>query len=385
MPDLPAVYLDYNATTPIAPEARAAMAPFLDADFGNPSSRHSLGRRARAAIDAARERVAAAVNARPEEVVFTSSGTESNNAIIKGVAALSTRKYVAVGAAEHPCVLCAARALSRFAFDYAPIAVEKSGLVDFADFESVVASECALASLMLANNETGALQDVVRAAAVARRSGAVMHTDAAQALGKIEVDFRALGADAMTLSSHKAYGPKGAAALIVRGEVAWAPLMDGGGHESGRRSGTENVAAIVGFGHACEIAAARQDEDSARLSKLRDAMEDELRAIGAVVFGDGAPRLPNTSYFGFPQIDGETFVVMADQSGFALAAGAACASMKEAPSHVLLAMEIDPDLARTAVRASLGRDTGEDDVARFAAAAAQIVERLRSLSAVVGG
>ena len=384
MPEAPAVYLDYNATTPIAPEARAAMAPFLAADFGNASSRHSLGRRARAAVDAAREQVAAAVNARPEEVVFTSSGTESNNTIIKGVATLSTRKHVATSAVEHPCVLCAARALARISFDYAPIAVEKSGLIDFSDFESVVNSECALASLMLANNETGALQDVARAAAVARRQKAVMHTDAAQALGKIAVDFRALGVDSMTLSSHKAYGPKGAAALIVRGEVAWAPLLDGGGHENGRRSGTENVAAIVGFGRACEIAAARYAKDAARLSKLRDAMEDELRAVGAVVFGDGARRLPNTSYFGFPQIDGETFVVMADQSGFALAAGAACASMKEEPSHVLLAMEVDPDLARTAVRASLGRETGEDDIARFVAAAAQIAKRLRALSAVVG-
>ena len=378
------VYLDYNATTPIAAEAVSAMRPYLESEFGNASSRHSLGRTARAAIDKAREQVAAAVGARPEEVVFTASGTESNNTIIKGVAAMSNRANVAVSAIEHPCVLCAARALQRDCRGYFPLAVDDRGILDGGDLEETIQNDCALVSVMLANNETGVIQDIPAIAAKVRAAGAVMHTDGAQALGKMPLDFRALGADAMTISGHKSYGPKGAAALIVRPEVSWAPLLDGGGHENGRRSGTENVAAIVGFGVACELAAARAAEDAAKFAGLRDQLEDGLAALGATIFARNAARLPNTCYFGFENIDGETLVLMLDQSGFCCAAGAACATMKDDPSHVLLAMGHPPELARCAVRASVGRMTSEADIAAFIQTTGALVKRLRSLAAVAG-
>lgn len=375
-------YLDHNATTPLDPAALEAMMPYLGEEYGNASSRHELGRRARKAVDAAREQVADAVGAQPDQVVFTSSGTESNNLVIKGVAAMSLRKNTVVGATEHPCVLCAARSLQRMCLGYSPLAVDKDGLLDMGDLDASVDDDCVLASVMLANNETGVVQDIPRIAARVRSSGAVMHTDAAQALGKIPVDFEALGVDALTVSSHKAYGPKGVAALVVRREVDMAPLLDGGGHERGLRSGTENVPGIVGFGAAAQLAKERARDSSPGLADLRDRMEARLKETGAVVFGEGAPRLPNTCYMGFPGIDGESLVVMLDQAGYCLASGAACSSMKDEPSHVLLAMEVPVEVAQTAVRVSLGKGTKAGEVDAFVDAARQTVGRLRSLSAV---
>ena len=378
------VYLDYNATTPLDPAALEAMTPFLREEFGNPSSRHDYGRRAREAVEKARAQTARAVGAKPEEVVFTASGTESNNTVIKGVAVMATRGVIAVGATEHPCVLCAARATARGGFVHAPIAVDSDGRIDRDDLRDILSGgDCALVSVMLANNETGVLQQIPELVEMAHSAGALFHTDAAQALGKIPLDFRALGADAMTISGHKAYGPKGAAALIARRGMDWAPLLDGGGHEEGRRSGTENTPAIVGFGVAAQIAAQRAAEDAPKLAALRDRAEDELKSAGAVIFGGEVERLPNTCCFGFPGIDGESLVVMMDQSGFALASGAACSSMKDEPSHVLLSMGFESDVARTAVRFSAGRDTTMEDVEKFTATAAQIAERLRGMSAVM--
>ncbi len=378
------VYFDHNATTPLDPAALAEMMPFLKEQYGNASSRHHYGREARKAISQARERVADAVGAHPAEVIFTSGGTESNNAVIKGVAAMSAKKNIAVGATEHPCVLCAARSLQRMCFGFLPMAVDANGILELDDLDSTLAQDCALASVMLANNETGVIQNIADISARAKSAGAAMHTDCAQALGKIPLDFRALGADAMTISAHKAYGPKGAAALVIRRELSLAPLLDGGGHEDGLRSGTENVAAIVGFGKACEIAAERVSGDSIRLGELRARMESGLISLGAQIFGANAPRLPNTTYFAFAGIDGETLVVMMDQSGFAAASGAACSSMKNDPSHVLLAMGVAVEIARGAVRISLGRQNTTEEVDAFLKATAAIVNRLRSLSAVAG-
>ena len=376
-------YLDYNATAPLDETALAAMTPFLREEFGNPSSRHKYGRRARDGVERARAQVARAVGARPEEVVFTASGTESNNTIIKGVAAMSVRETIAVGATEHPCVLCAARSTARLGLGYSPVGVDENGRIDRDDLrETLAGGKCALVSVMLANNETGVIEDIAELAEMARSAGALFHTDAAQALGKIPVDFRALGADAMTISAHKAHGPKGAAALVARREADWAPLLEGGGHEEGRRSGTENAAAIAGFGAAAEIASARAEADGARLRELRDRTESALTAAGAMIFGGGALRLPNTSCFGFPGIDGESLVVMLDQSGFALASGAACSSMKEEPSHVLLAMGFAEEAARTAVRFSAGRGTTTEQAESFAATAGALAERLRGMASV---
>ncbi|MGI9306463.1 MAG: cysteine desulfurase family protein [Gammaproteobacteria bacterium] len=378
------VYLDYNATTPVHPKVLEAMLPYLRGEYGNASSRHSFGRRARAAVDRAREQVAAAAGAHPAEVVFTSSGTESNNTIIKGAALMAMRGTVAAAATEHPCVLCAARTVQRGGGAFAPLAVDENGLLDMDDLRRTLAGgDCFLVSVMSANNETGVLQDIPEIARLAKAAGAAMHTDSAQALGKIPVNFAEWGADAMTLSAHKARGPKGAAALIVRREVDWAPLLDGGGHENGRRSSTENVAGIAGMGAACELAA-ESAAAAARIQVLRDEMEAALSAAGAVIFGADAPRLPNTSLFGFPQLDGESMVVMLDQAGFAAASGAACSSMKNEPSHVLLAMGVENDIARTAVRVSLGTETGGEEVRRFAAAALEVRSRLSAMSSVCG-
>ena len=375
-------HLDYNAGAPLDPRALEAMLPFLREEFGNASSGHSFGRRARRAVETAREQVAEAAGARPSEVVFTSSGTESNNTIIKGAALMSMRQTTAVAATEHPCVLCAARSLQRGGGAYVPLAVDSRGVLDMDDLRKTLAGgDCALVSVMRANNETGVLQDVAAIAKEAKAAGAIMHTDAAQALGKVPVDFSGWGADAMTLSAHKARGPKGVAALIVRPEVDWAPLLEGGGHENGRRSSTENVAGIVGMGAACALAAESLAQ-AGRLAAMRDKMEEALTAAGAVIFGREAERLPNTSLFGFPRVDGDGMAAMLDQSGFAVATGAACSSMKDEPSHVLLAMGEPMELARTAVRVSLPPDIEEEKVARFTAAALEIQRRLLSLTSL---
>lgn len=382
-------YLDNNATTPLCAAARAAMEPFLGGEFGNASSRHSFGRRARDAVEAARAQVADAVGAKPGEVIFTASGTESNNTFIKGAAALSLRASVAVGATEHPCVLCAARALGRGGINYAPLAVDENGILDWADLHQTLADNnkgaaegCGLVSVMLANNETGVIQDIARIAEVVRSSGALFHTDAAQAVGKIPVDFAALGADAMTVSAHKAGGPKGAAALVVRGGVDFVPYMDGGGHEGGRRAGTENVAGIVGMGAAFADAAANVNARAATMRALRDEMESRLSESGGRLFAAAAPRLPNTSMFGFDGIDGESLVLMLDQSGYAVASGAACSSMKDEPSHVLMAMGLPEQTARTAVRVSLSADNTAEDIKTFCQTALTIKTNLQNLSAV---
>lgn len=360
------------------------MAPYEDGAFGNPASRHAEGRANFEATERARGQVARAVNARPAEVVFTSCGTESNNTIIKGVAQLSERKLVVTSAIEHPCVLCSARAAAdHLGCTFAPIGVDAEGRLDFADLaRTLEQAPPALVSVMLANNESGVIQDVARVAALAHEAGAIMHTDAAQALGKMEVDFAALGVDAMTISGHKARGPLGSAALVVRAGVAFEPLLEGGGQERELRSGTLNVPAIVGLGAAAELAASRVASEQERLAGLRELLEEQLVAAGAVIFGQQARRLANTSYFGFAGIEGETLVVMLDQNGFAVTSGAACASTKNEPSHVLLAMGQPEEVARTAVRCSLGLESDEKQVRAFAATTAKIVGQLQKMAAV---
>lgn len=375
-------YLDWNATTPLDPAVREAMLPWLDGRFGNASSRHEYGRQARAAIDEARARVAAAVGAHPTEVVFTSGGSEANNLFIKGAAALLKPGLVAVSAIEHPCVREPARQLLRQGWTLREIAVDGEGRLDLTDWPAVIAGRPALVSVMLANNETGVLQDVAALAREARASGAWMHTDAVQALGKIAVDFRALGVHALTVSAHKIGGPLGAGALVLDKRVELAPLIAGGGQERGLRSGTENVAAIVGFGVACERALAHQVDEANRLAALRDELEAALREHGAVVFSAGAQRLPNTVFFAVDGVDGETLVARLDRAGFACASGSACSSANPEPSHTLLAMGVAPETARAAVRVSLGRDTTAEDVRRFAATLTAVLNELKNLTAM---
>jgi cysteine desulfurase len=376
------VYFDHNATTPVDERVMEAMLPFLRGDYGNASSRHELGTRARQAVDTAREQVAALVGVQPSQVIFVSGGTEANNLFIKGAAGYLKPSQVAVSTIEHPCVAKPAQDLARQGWKLRKLAALRDGRVDPADVEQALKEPTGIVSVMLANNETGVIQDVAAVSAKARAAGAWMHTDAVQALGKIPVDFEALGVHAMTLSAHKVYGPKGAGALVVDKRLQLKPVMHGGGHEQGLRSGTENVPAIVGFGAACALAAQRTSDLAVRLEGLRARLEQGLDTMGAVIFGDRAPRIPNTTYFAFKGILGETLVIELDKAGFAVAPGAACSSANPEPSATLLAMGVDPELAGGAVRFSLGAGNAMPQIDEFLKALRTVVTRLRSMAAI---
>lgn len=354
-------YLDYNATAPLRPEARAAVVAALDA-FGNASSVHAEGRRARALIDEAREAVAALVNAHPGEVVFTSGATEANTWALS-----APWTHVALAGIEHDSVRAPAAALAAArSADVVELPVSDTGTVDFA---AAPAGRGTLLVLQLANNETGVLQDVAAAGRWATENGARLHTDAVQAPGRVAVDFRTLGAAMLSLSAHKIGGPKGIGALVVGAGATLDPLFVGGGQELRRRAGTENVAAIAGFGAAAK-AALRDLESAPRMAALRDRLEAEVLAAtpAAFVIGRDAPRLPNTASIALPGLSAETLVIKMDLAGVAISAGAACSSGKVGESHVLRAMGLRPEIARSAVRVSLGPETSEDDIAAFVAA-----------------
>ena len=380
------VYFDHNATTRLDDAVLDAMLPYFQREFGNASSRHAYGMVARRAIDKARKQVADAVGVQPVQVIFTSGGSEANNLFIRGAADSLKPGNLFISAIEHPCVLKPAQALARRSCDQWTIhqlTINPSGQVDLdAGNAAMRTNKPGLVSVMLANNETGVIQDVAGIAEMARSHGAYVHTDAIQGLGKIPVDFSALKVHAMTLSAHKIYGPKGAAALIVDKRLLLKPLIYGGGHENGLRSGTENVPAIVGFGVACELAKIRMTETAQQVSQLRDHLEKGLIAMGVVIFGADAARIPNTCYFALPDIEGDTLVVKLDKAGFAVAAGAACSSVNPGQSHVLAAMQVDPMLARCAVRVSLGGSNTMAQVEDFLQAIKNITEELRGISSL---
>jgi len=375
-------YFDHNATTPLDEGVLAQMLPFFKQEYGNASSRHDFGTRARQAVNKAREQIAGIVNVQPVQVVFVSGGTEANNLFIRGAAAYLKPGQVVVSAIEHPCVAKPAQDLVRQGWKLRKLAVDSQGRVDIADAEVALREPTGLVSVMLANNETGVIQPVSEIAAMTRGKRAWMHTDAVQALGKIAVDFEALGVHAMTLSAHKIYGPKGIGALIVDKRLELKPIIHGGGHEGGMRSGTENVPAIVGFGAACELAARRMEAIAQRTCDLRDRTEEGAAALGAEIFGRGAERISNTTYFAFPDIDGETLVIELDKAGFAVASGAACSSTSTEPSATLLAMGVGPELARGAVRVSFGVQNTASEVEDFLQALGATVSRLRRLTAI---
>ncbi|MDR0737079.1 MAG: cysteine desulfurase [Zoogloeaceae bacterium] len=382
------VYLDHNATTPLDTRVLEAMLPYLETQYGNASSRHEYGREARRAMDVARQQVAAAAGAHPAEIIFVSGGSEANNLFMKGAAAAFGREggTVAFSAIEHPCALNAARQLARQDWRLIELPVDAAGRVTRAGVAEALAQKPRLWSVMLANNETGVLQEVAAFAASAQeQGGGWFHSDAAQVLGKLPLDFRALnqaGVHALTLSAHKAYGPKGAAALVADRRLDIIPLIAGGGQEGGLRAGTENVAAIVGFGAACELAASRLDSLSVRLRRLQTRLEAGLVLLGATLFGADAPRLPNTSYFSFAGVEGETLLTRLDRAGFAVASGAACSSANPNPSHVLMAMGVPEDLARGALRVSLGVGTNDEQIDAFLLAAKVALTDLKNLTAL---
>jgi cysteine desulfurase len=374
------VYLDHNATTPVDPEVWEAMQPCLRGIFGNPSSQHRYGREARAAVEQAREQVAGLVNARGARVVFTSGGTEANNLALQGTAAALPPGAIAVSAIEHSSLLGPARVLAARGWRLDLIPADTDGRVTPAALAAAVAAETRLVSIMTANNETGVIQDIPALAAQAKRRGAIVHTDAIQAAGKIALDFAGSGVDMMSLSAHKIYGPKGVGALVVHKGVDLEPQLWGGGHEGGLRAGTENVAGIVGFGAAADKARRELAARGARLGALRERLEARLRGItGVEIFGARAPRLPNTVFFAAAGIDGATLLLKLDQAGFAAASGSACASAQPEPSHVLLAMGVERERAYGAIRVSLGADNTAAEIDAFAEALRREIEALRRM------
>ena len=381
---LDGVYLDNNATTPVDERVLETMLPYLKGRFANASSGYRLGREVRAAIDVAREQVAALVNAHPSQVVFTSGGTEANNMAMKGLAARLSPELIAVSAVEHSSVSEPAKALRKNGWSVAKIAVDGSGQIDEASLSSVVSQSPKIMAVMMANNETGAIQDLTHVAEVARTCGATLLTDAVQAAGKIPLDFSACGAHLMSLSAHKIYGPKGAGALIVDKTVDLEPLLHGGGHEKGRRAGTENVAAIVGFGAASELVANELTERQKHMQGLQKILEQQLVTDipGLRIFGQQAERLPNTTFFAVPGLDGETLLMALDQASLAVSSGSACGTGDVEPSHVLLAMGIDAGLARSAVRVSTGKDTSRDEIDHFVKCLKEQVRVLQNFGAV---
>ncbi len=361
------LYFDWNASAPLRGEAREAALRALDAT-GNASSVHAEGRAARGLIEAVRARVAALVGGEAKNVIFTSGATEANNLALTPALATAEkhrRDKLLVSAIEHPSVLCG----GRFAADAVEqIPVNRDGIVDVNALRSAI-RRCGrpLISVMLANNETGVIQPIAEIAEAVHAANGLLHVDAVQAPGRIACDMAALGADLMTISSHKLGGPQGAGALIRRGDIQIEPLIKGGGQERGLRAGTENVAAIAGFGAAAAVAAAARQTDASHMARLRDRLETGLKAATpqAVVFGQDAPRLPNTTLFAVPGMKAETAIIAFDLDGVAVSSGSACSSGKVQASHVLAAMGVAPELARGAVRVSLGWSSTETDVDRF--------------------
>lgn len=365
------IYLDHNATTPLHPAVLDAMMPFLQAFYGNPSSLYRQGRLVRSAVDTARHQVATLVGSQPSEIIFTSGGTEANNLALQ---ALPLKAKLAISAIEHPSITEPALQLQQRGHELTVIAVDYEGRVCQDSIEYLLQEKPALVSMMLANNETGAIQNIADYAPELAAAGIVVHTDAVQAVGKIAVNFEHLGVDLMSLSSHKIYGPKGCGALVVAKGTSITPMLRGGGQEQGQRAGTENVAAIVGFGKAAELAYNELATRSAQLLALRSLLEAQLATIPNVhIFAHYSPRLPNTVQFGIAGMDGEMLLMKLDQKGIAVSSGSACASGGSAPSPVLLAMGVEASLAKSAIRISLGINNTAEEIVQFVAALKSLV------------
>jgi cysteine desulfurase len=370
------IYLDYNATTPVAKEAAEAMWAFVQEEFGNPSSDYALGRRARQAVDRAREEVAALIGAGPEEIVFTGCATEANNTVLKGVAWQFGQGHIIASAVEHPAVTQPLSYLLAEGFEVTILPVDGQGRVDPDDVERALEPNTILISVMHANNETGAIQPVADIGAIARKAGVWFHTDAAQSVGKIPVNVDELKVDFLTLAGHKFYAPKGIGVLYVRAGCNFAPLMHGGGQEGGRRAGTENVPHIAALGAACRLAKERLAQDRAQFAALRDLLHQRLLAgfLDLILNGPAEERLPNTLNVSFPGFSGRA--ILEGIPELAASLGAACHGAEEKPSTVLTAMGVPPGLAMSAVRFSTGRPTTREEVER---AAALVLARVKEM------
>ncbi len=378
MTDRP-IYLDHAATTAADPRVVAAMLPFFGERFGNPSSLYGEARQARQALDQARARVAALLGARPSEIIFTSGGSESDNAAIKGAAWAHNARgaHIITTAIEHHAVLHTCAWLERFGVATTYLGVDDQGLIDPAEVAAAIRPTTALISIMHANNEIGVIQPLPEIAAVAHAHGIPLHTDAVQSVGHIPTMVDTLGVDLLSLSAHKFYGPKGVGALYVRRGTPWLPLQQGGGQERGRRAGTENVAGIVGLSTALSLAADVMDTEAVRLSALRDSLIAAVLATvpGSQLNGHPTRRLPGNANFSFPDLDGEALLLSLDRHGVAASSGSACTAGSIDPSHVLLALGLNPGLAASGLRLTLGQQTTAEEIDRVSGLLAELVAR----------
>jgi cysteine desulfurase len=378
------IYLDHNATTPLASAVIDRMTAVLREEFGNPSSVHHFGQRAKAAMDEARSSVATLIGADPSEIVFTSGGTESDNFAIRGAAEAlepTGRRHLIASTIEHEAVLNTFRALARRGWTTTLLPVDQSGVLRVDSLRAAMTNDTTLVSIMHANNEIGTIQPIAELAAVAREHGALFHTDAVQSAGKIPVHVKTLGVDLLSLSAHKFYGPKGAGAMWIRRGARLQPILTGGKHERSRRAGTENVPGIVGLGAAADLARTKMSAEAVRLSALRDRLErgvlDSVR--GTAVNGTGE-RVPNTTNISFDRVEAESLLIALDLEGVAVSTGSACSSGTLEPSHVLKAMGFPAHRTQNSIRFSLGAANTEAEIDHVISVLPRIVEKLRSLT-----
>jgi len=387
------IYLDYAATTPVDPRVVKAMLPYFSEKFGNTMSLHSFGQEAKEALEESRELVASLIKAKPSEIIFTSSATESNNLALKGIALASLRgrsgfanknkrNHLIISSIEHPCIMESAKWLESQGFEVTRLKVDKYGLVDPNDVRKAIKKNTILVSIIHASNEIGTIEPIEGIGKICKEKGVLFHTDAVQSFGKIPIDVNKMNVDLLTASSHKMYGPKGAALLFVREGTKITPLLHGGGHEGGLRSSTVNVPAIVGFAEAARICEREMKKEAEKLTKLKDKLIKGVlgKIDGSYLNGHPKKRLPNNANFWFSFIEGESLVIQLDLLGIAASTGSACSSEKLEPSHVLLAIGLKPQEAHGSLRLTLGRRTTEKEIDYVLEVLPEVVKKLRKIS-----
>jgi len=381
------IYMDYAATTPVDDEVFKEMTPFFQKNYGNPASIHFFGREASKAVENARNQVSDLIGCSPDEIVFTSGGTESDNLAIKGVAYLNKNKRSGKGyniitcCIEHPAVLETCKHLAKQGFNVKFLPVDKYGFINPKELEESISDDTFLVTIMFANNEIGTVEPMEEIGRITKKHGVLLHTDAVQAVGKVPIDVNKLNIDLLSISAHKIYGPKGVGALYVRKGVKLEPLLHGGGHEKGLRSSTLNTPGIVGLGKACELGKKRFDKDTNHMKKLRDTLiKNVLKIEESYLNGHPEKRLVNNAHFRFFAIEGESLNLMLDDRGVAAATGSACSSKKLQPSHVLLGLGLKPEEAHGSIRLSIGRFSTEEEVEYVCGVLPEIVQKLRDMS-----
>ena len=388
------VYFDHNATTPLHPEVKTSIIESLDV-YGNPSSLHEDGRQARALIEKAREKVASLINADPDEILFVGSGSEANNTVLSLVVCIGNRcglhppsgSNLVTSTIEHPCILETSKCLEKRGTNIRRVGVDNNALIKMDELEDAVTEGTSLVSIMMVNNETGAVQDIERALEIAHRAGALFHSDAVQAVGKIPMDVKSLDVDFLTISAHKIYGPKGVGALYVRKGTPFCPLIRGGHQEMGRRAGTENTLGIVGLGKAAELRAQEMEGEALRLVELNELLRSGIRnRIRNIHFNsDPAYCLNSTLNVSFEGVEGEALLLYLDMKGVEVSTGSACASGSLDPSHVLMEMNLPIEYSHGSLRMSMGRSTTREEVEYVLDVLPEIVEKLRGMSTIYGG